>query len=98
VQGQVTTDPAAFAQYQLLPLDVAPAPDALLAPAAERSAVDAHLDYLIDTQLPDGSWPLPWSWTFVDEAAWAQAEQDWKGAMVVNRVRTLAAYGRVVGI
>ncbi len=98
VQGQVTTDPAAFAEYQLLPLDVAPAPDALLAPAVERSVVAAHLDHLIDTKLPDGSWPLPWSWAFVDEAAWAQAEQDWKGAMVVNRVRTLAAYGRLVGI
>lgn len=95
VQGTVATDPADFAGYQLLPLDVAPAPDALLATTVERAAVDAHLDYLIDTQLPDGSWPIPWSWAFVDEAAWAQAERDWKGFIAVNRLQMLAAYGRI---
>ncbi len=97
VQGKVATDPSAFGSYQLLPLDVAPAPDALLAAAVDRSAVDAHLDYLLETQLPDGSWPLPWSWDFVDAAAWAQAARDWKGFTAVNWVKTLAAYGRVEG-
>ncbi len=95
VQGKVTTDPTAFSSYQLLPLDVAPTPAALLAAAVDRSAVDAHLDYLIETQLPDGSWPLPWSWDFVDAAAWAQAERDWKGFVAVNRLKMLAAYGRL---
>ncbi len=95
VQGTVATDPADFASYQLLPLDVAPTPDALLAGTVDRSAVDAHLDYLIDTQLSDGSWPIPWSWAFVDEAAWAQAERDWKGFIAVSRLRMLAAYGRI---
>ena len=95
VTGTVATDPATFADYQLLPLDVAPMPDAPLAATVERSAVDAHLDYLIETQLPDGSWPLPWSWAFVDEAAWAQAEREWKGHIAVNRLRTLQAWQRL---
>ncbi len=95
VRGTVATDPADFAGYQLLPLDVAPTPDALLAATVDRKAVDAHLDYLIETQLPDGSWPVPWSWSFVDEAAWAQAERDWKGFIAVNQLRMLAAYGRI---
>ncbi|MCB0061721.1 MAG: hypothetical protein KDE19_06385 [Caldilineaceae bacterium] len=95
VAGTVATDPAGFAAYQLLPLDVAPTPDALLAATVERSAVDAHLDYLIETQLADGSWPLPWSWAFVDEAAWAQVEQDWKGHIAINRLRTFQAWERL---
>ena len=95
VQPLLATDPGEFAGYHLLPLDVAPAPDALLASVVDRTAIDAHLDYLIDTQLADGSWPLPWSWAFVDETAWAQAERDWKGQIAVNRLRTLATYGRV---
>jgi len=95
-EGAVSTDAADFTKYQLLPLDIAPTPDALLAPAVEQDAVDVQLDSLVDTQLADGSWPLPWSWDFVDENAWAQAERDWKGHIVVNRLRTFAAYGRLV--
>lgn len=94
VTGVVVTDPTAFADYGLLPLDVAPTPDALLAHTVDRGAVDAHLDYLLETQLADGSWPLPWSWAFVDEMAWAQAERDWKGSIIVNRLCTLRAWGK----
>ena len=60
-----------------------------------RSAIDAHLDYLLETQLDDGSWPLTWSWDFVDAQAWAQAERDWKGLMIVNQLISLKAYGRL---
>lgn len=97
LQGKVATDPSAFGGYQLLPLDVAPTPDALLATTVDWGAVDAHLDYLIESQLPDGSWPVPWSWDFVDAAAWTQAERDWKGFIAVNRLKMLAAYGRIEG-
>jgi hypothetical protein len=95
VQGTVVTDPAQFGSYGLLPLDVAPTPDALLASTVARSAVEAHLGYLVDTQQPDGAWPLPWSWAFVDAAAWAQAARDWEGYQIVQRLRSLAAYGRL---
>jgi len=95
VQGTVTTDPADFTGYTLLPLDVAPRPDALLATTVERTAVDVQLDALIEAQLADGSWPVPWSWAFVDEAAWAQAERDWKGAIALKNLRVLADYGRI---
>ena len=94
VRGTVATDPNDFGNYQLLPLDVAPTPDALLAATVDDEAIDAHLNYLIDTQSVDGSWPIPWSWAFVDEEAWGQAEQDWKGHIAVNRLRMLAAHGR----
>lgn len=95
VHGTVVTERAKFGEYGLLPLDVAPTPDAPLAATVERSAVDAHLDYLLTTQLPDGSWPLPWSWAFVDKHAWAQAERDWKGKIIVNRLRSLRAWGKI---
>jgi hypothetical protein len=91
----VETDPAGWAEYTLRPLQVAPTPDSLLAPAVDRAAVDANLDYLIDGQTDDGSWDLAWSWGFVDEAAWARAERDWKGFHAVDLLRTLAAYGRL---
>lgn len=95
VHGTVVTEPTKFGEYGLLPLDVALTPEAPLAQTVEHRAIEAHLDYLIDTQLPDGSWPLPWSWAFVDEQAWAQAERDWKGAILVNRLQTLRAWERI---
>lgn len=91
----VETDPARWAEYTLQPLQIAPAPGASLAKAVDGAAVEANLDYLIQLQAADGSWGLPWSWDFVDAAAWAEAERDWKGFHAVNRLRVLAAYGRL---
>jgi hypothetical protein len=91
----VENDPARWQEYTLRPLQVAPSPDALLAPVVDRQAVEANLDYLVDGQAADGSWELAWSWDFVDPVAWAQAEQDWKGFLAVSHLRVLAAYGRL---
>ena len=91
----VETDPAGWAEYALQPLQVAPAPDSLLAASIDRSAVDANLDYVIERQTADGCWPLTWSWDFIDAVAWAQAEKEWQGFHAVNQLRTLAAYGRL---
>jgi len=91
----VETDPARWAEYSLQPLQVAPAPGSALAPAVDRQAIEANLDYVILRQTADGSWQLPWSWDFVDAVAWAQAERDWKGFQAVNHLRLCIAYGRL---
>ena len=95
VPHAVVTDRSLWGEYALRPLQVAPAPDSLLAPYVDRQAIDANLDYEIEQQTADGSWDLAWSWDFIDAAAWAQAEKDWKGAHAVNHLRILAAYGRI---
>lgn len=92
----VATEPAQWGAYQLTPLDIAPAPDALLAAVVDDSSIAANLDWLIGRQQPDGSWPLTWSWEVVDAAAWSQAERDWKGHITVARLKTLQAYGRIL--
>ncbi len=91
----VASDPAQWTDYALRPLQVAPTPDSLLAADIDRAAIDANLDYEIERQSADGVWDLTWSWDFVDAAAWAQAEKDWKGHHAVNTLRTLSAYGRL---
>lgn len=95
VQASVATDPATWGDYVLTPLDVAPTPDAPLAASVPADAVAAQLDAWIEQQLPDGSWPLPWSWAFVDAEAWAQAERDWKGHLAVTKLNVLRAHGRM---
>ena len=91
----VVTDPKQWGEYALRPLQVAPAPDSLLASHVDRQAIDANLDYEIEQQMADGSWDLAWSWDFVDATAWAKAEKDWKGLHAVNNLRIFAAYGRI---
>ncbi|GAA1414544.1 hypothetical protein GCM10009662_61150 [Catellatospora coxensis] len=91
----VENRPEAWTEYLLQPLDVAHTPDSPLSPAVDRSSIAANLDYLLDRQLPDGSWPLTWSWAEVDADAWLLAERDAKGIVAVDRLLTLRAYGRL---
>jgi hypothetical protein len=91
----VERDPQKWSGYCLSPLDIAPTPDSFLAGEIERPLIEANLDFVIERQLPDGSWPIPWNWAFVDEQAWAQAERDWKGYQIVNNLRVLRAYERL---
>lgn len=94
----IVTDGGQWGGYGMMPLDAAPSPDALLADLVPRAAVDANLDSLIETQLADGSWPIPWSWGDLHPTAWAEAERDWKGQRVVNNLRVLAAYDRIEAV
>ncbi len=91
----VETDPSKWIDYVVTPLEIAPNPGAMLADAVDRTAIDANLDYLIDTQLADGAWPIPWSWADNYPEAWAQAERDWKGHHIVRDLCVLQAYSRI---
>ncbi len=91
----VETDPQKWTDYVAMPLDVVSAPDSSLVTAVAPQAVQANLDYLVQTQLPDGSWPIPWSWEFIDAAAWAQAEKDWKSHIAVRNLMILRAFDRI---
>ncbi len=90
----VETDPARWGDYVLRPLEVAPAPDSLFADLFPE-ALQANLDYLVETQGDDGAWAPVWSWAPLDAVAWAQAEREWKGVLTLAALRELAAWGRV---
>jgi hypothetical protein len=78
------------------PFDYAPTPRARLADTV-AGQTDAALAALIAAQQPDGGWPLFWDWAFVDAAAWARAERDWRGQVTRDAVETLLAWGRIDG-
>jgi hypothetical protein len=79
------------------PLVVAPRPDSVLSGAVDDELVQENLDIEIDGQLENGSWPLGWDWSPIDQAAWNAAERDWKGYIIVNKLRMFRAYGRWKG-
>lgn len=98
VARSVAMNPAEWGGYNLMPLQVIHSPQSELAPAIDGAALDANLDYLIDTQDADGTWAPNWSWDFVDAAAWAAAEREWRGVLTLRNLETLRAFGRIAGM
>ncbi len=92
----VSRDPAQWAQYGLRPLQVADRPESPFH-AALRDEVQRNLDYEIESQLEDGSWPVNWSWGGAYPDAWPRAALDWAGAFSVDKLLALRRYGRVEG-
>jgi hypothetical protein len=90
----VAVDAEAWESYSLQPLQVAPEPHALFAPAL-ANWLDANLDFRIVEQQDDGSWAPPWNWGPLFPAAWPQARRAWQGILTLEALRSLRAYGRI---
>ena len=91
----IGADAEAWVTYGLEPLEVAPTPSSLLAGVLDPAVIDANADFWLARQLPDGSWPVTWDWSSVDATAWAQAERDVKGFLIVEKLAAFDAYGRL---
>jgi hypothetical protein len=92
----VCTERARWTGYVCRPLDVVTRPDGLLAEELAGALAD-NLDYLIDEQLPDGSWPPVWDWGGAHPAAWATAQRDWASYLTARHVILLKRFGRLEG-
>lgn len=70
------------------PFDLAPEPGARARRVLDDDLVEAHLDALA-AGADDGGWSFPWPvWSPVVEA-------DWRGAVTVDALQVLRAYGRL---
>ncbi len=90
----VVRDPSRWFTYVTQPLKTAPSPDS---PAAGLfpEAIQANLDYLIETQAPDGSWDPNWSWGDFYPEAWPAARSEWRGVLTLKNLLTLRSWGRL---
>ncbi|MEL7433570.1 MAG: hypothetical protein AAFN11_06455 [Chloroflexota bacterium] len=91
LEHNVDTDPAKWSAYGLPPLAVVSSPESPFYDLF-ADAIPANIRFVIDTQTDEGYWQPAWSWDFVDEGAWAQAEKAWHGVLTVNNLRTLAHF------
>lgn len=94
VLATVVTTPERWHEYVLRPLAVAPSPHSPFA-ALFAEAIQANLDFLLETQGRNGAWEPTWSWAALDEAAWCEAERAWKGVLTLEALRALSAWGRL---
>lgn len=55
-------------------------------------AADYQCDFIIEKQLPDGSWDINWSWEdYPDE--WAISKNWWKGQVIIENLLYLKGFG-----
>ena len=90
----VVTDPARWSGYGCRPLDVVTRPDSLFADEL-REAVAANLDYLVDEQLPDGSWEPTWNWGEAHWEAWPRARAEWTSYLTARNLLLLQRFERL---
>ena len=89
ILATVTLEPHAPGHVHY-PLDFAPAP--LRLPLFSQEVLDPHLDAYLETRFEEESgWGINWqAWTPV-------ITHEWGGYIVMHRLRTLRAYGRLPG-
>ena len=58
-------------------------------------AAEAECDFLIASQLTDGSWPVPWKWWNEYTAEYEVAAVWWKAHIVLKHIVYLKHFGRI---
>lgn len=87
-QNLVELDPGAPGEIHT-PLDYAPTPDSIARQLFTDDVIDDHLDALANAQQRDGGWMFNWQ-------DWNPATtQEWRGAVTIDALVTLRAYGRL---
>jgi hypothetical protein len=94
VPSAVRRDPQEWDAYCITPLKVAPSPQSVVADLL-WDALQAHLDYLVDHQSPEGTWDPVWSWGDMYPEAWEQAKLEWRGNLTLDNLVILQAFGRI---
>ena len=57
-----------------------------------RDIAEYECEFIQNTQLADGSWDIPWSWSEYPEA-WAVSKNWWKGNNIVLNLLYLKGFG-----
>ncbi len=59
-----------------------------------KDIADYECEHIINTQLPDGSWNIAWSWKDYPEE-WAISKNWWKGHGIIEKLRYLKGFGLI---
>lgn len=62
--------------------------------ADNKEIADYECEFIIKTQFPDGSWPIPWDWATYPEE-WAVSKNWWKGNSAILNMLYLKGMGRL---
>lgn len=96
MDSALVRDPDQWADYGLKPIQVADSPGSPFYPALQE-LVPANLDYEINSQNEDGSWPVSWSWGGLFPESWEIARMEWAGVITLRQLIDLKNYDRIEG-
>lgn len=91
VNGLITTDRSKWGGYVCRPSRFMNSRDSAFYPANKEIA-EYECEYIADTQLPDGSWDIPWGWEAFPEE-WAISKNWWKGQVIIENLIYLKGFG-----
>jgi hypothetical protein len=90
----VERDPQKWTTYGIQPLSFIDSPNSPFYPGLEKES-DANLSYILQTPKADGGWPLNWSWSDSNPAAWKIAEQEWRAVVTLEKLERLEEFHRI---
>lgn len=94
VRSNITTDIAAWeTSYVCKPSQFFTARDSIFY-KDNKSIAEYECEFIIKTQLDDGSWSIPWSWCDYPEQ-WAVSKNWWKSNGIISNILYLRGFGRV---
>lgn len=89
----IVTDTSQWSGYVCLPHRFIDSKESEFYPD-NKDAADYECEYIMKTQLADGSWDVPWCWeNYPDE--WAVSKNWWKGQIILERLLYLKGMGRI---
>ena len=91
--GVVATSAEELEAYTLHPTQLAQDPQSVFAQTLAEG-VQMDLDYLVNTQRPDGAWYPTWTWGGTYDDAWLAAEKQWASVITFENLNVLADWGR----
>lgn len=93
VENAVCRDPGKWFEYNLKPVQVAPAPGSYYHEMLEEE-IELNLDFILNSVGADGTWEPGWKWERYD-ADWTKAKSEWIGIITLDNLRILREYGRI---
>lgn len=97
VNDVIERDSSKWVHYTRRPSDLINTPESRFYEGNEE-VIQTELDYLIDTRIPNGVWPITWSWHENLEKyskEFAISENWWMAHNAIYKVKFLKAFGRV---
>lgn len=92
----VSRDPQEWDRYCAPPLKIARTPKCVVADLFWDD-LQAHLDYQIEHQTPEGTWEPTWTWGDFYPHVWEQARQEWRGHLTLETLTALQGFDRIEG-
>lgn len=93
VISAVCRDRDKWTEYNLKPVQVAPAPGSYYHDMLEEE-IEQNLDFMMNNIGNDGSWGPSWQWGRFD-SDWLKAKSEWMGIITLDNLRILREYGRI---